>query len=203
MKAQPKALLSNPQVLQENLMRVWKRRSAEEGLNQKEAADLLGWTRGAFCQYLNGHTKLNPEALIKLANFFSVDPRELDPAIDQFLPDLRSWPLLYKISNPGQKIRNTELKLPYTKKKHKLLIMEIDKPISWTYNGKKNTVSSGYLTCIEKPDPQTVKENSLWIVQLNNDPTFQILEDKVLPLKNKISKKYLFWSINPSGVWTQ
>lgn len=203
MKAQPKALLSNPQVLQENLMRVWKRRSAEEGLNQKEAADLLGWTRGAFCQYLNGHTKLNPEALIKLANFFSVDPRELDPAIDQFLPDLRSWPLLYKISNPTQKIRNTELKLPYTKRKHKLLIIEIDEPISWKCDGKKNTISSGYITCIEKPDPLTVKDNSLWIVQLNNDPTFQILEDKVLPLKNEISKKYLLWSINPSGIWTR
>lgn len=61
-----------------NLRKIWDIRKSEIGLTQTEAAKELGWTQGALAQYLNQITELNPPAVVKLANFLGVDPREID-----------------------------------------------------------------------------------------------------------------------------
>ncbi len=63
-----------------NLRKIWDLRKSEIGVTQTEAAKKLGWTQGALAQYLNNITELNPPAVIKLANFLGVDPREIDPS---------------------------------------------------------------------------------------------------------------------------
>ena len=63
-----------------NLRKIWDIRKSEIGLTQTEAAKKLGWTQGAFAQYLNNITELNPPAVIKIANFLGVDPRDIDPS---------------------------------------------------------------------------------------------------------------------------
>lgn len=63
-----------------NLRKIWDIRKSEIGLTQTEAAKKLGWTQGAFAQYLNNITELNAPAVVKLANFLGVDPREIDPS---------------------------------------------------------------------------------------------------------------------------
>ena len=63
-----------------NLRAIWDLKKSEIGITQTEAAKQLGWTQGALAQYLNNITELNPPAVIKLANFLGVDPREIDPA---------------------------------------------------------------------------------------------------------------------------
>ena len=65
-----------------NLRAIWDLKKSEIGITQTEAAKQLGWTQGALAQYLNNITELNPPAVIKLANFLGVDPREIDPAIN-------------------------------------------------------------------------------------------------------------------------
>ena len=67
-------------VAADNLRALWEARKHELKLTQTEAAAKLGWTQGALAQYLNNLTELTPPAVIKLANFFGVDPREIDPA---------------------------------------------------------------------------------------------------------------------------
>ena len=67
-------------VAADNLRALWEARKHELKLTQTEAAAKLGWTQGALAQYLNNLTELNPPAVIKLANFFGVDPRDIDPA---------------------------------------------------------------------------------------------------------------------------
>ena len=62
-----------------NLRKIWDLRKSEIGITQTEAAKQLGWTQGALAQYLNNITELNPPAVIKLANFLGIDPREIDP----------------------------------------------------------------------------------------------------------------------------
>ena len=62
-----------------NLRAIWNLKKSEIGITQTEAAKQLGWTQGALAQYLNNITELNPPAVIKLANFLGVDPREIDP----------------------------------------------------------------------------------------------------------------------------
>ena len=72
-KALPEAVL--------NLRRLWNEKKHELNINQSDAAHALGWTQGAFSQYLNNITELNPSAIIKLANFFDVDPLEIEPEL--------------------------------------------------------------------------------------------------------------------------
>lgn len=62
-----------------NLRKIWDLKKSEIGITQTEAAKTLGWTQGALAQYLNNITELNAPAVIKLANFLGVDPREIDP----------------------------------------------------------------------------------------------------------------------------
>ena len=77
-----------------NLRKIWDIRKSEIGLTQTEAAKELGWTQGALAQYLNQITELNPPAVVKLANFLGVDPREIDPAASIFneYPQYLSFP---------------------------------------------------------------------------------------------------------------
>lgn len=70
-KALPEAVL--------NLRRIWNEKKHELKINQRDAAQALGWTQGAFSQYLNNITSLNPSAVLKLANFFDIDPLEIEP----------------------------------------------------------------------------------------------------------------------------
>ena len=68
----------------ENLRRLWEERK-QDGTTQIQAAKKLGWTQGAFSQYLNNITELNPLAVLKLANFFGVPPEHIDPSIKTLL----------------------------------------------------------------------------------------------------------------------
>jgi len=65
-----------------NLRAIWDIKKSEIGITQTEAAKKLGWTQGALAQYLNNITELNAPAVVKLANFLGVDPREIDPTAD-------------------------------------------------------------------------------------------------------------------------
>ena len=68
----------------ENLRRLWEEKK-QDGTTQLQAAKKLGWTQGAFSQYLNNITELNPLAVLKLANFFGVPPEHIDPSIRTLL----------------------------------------------------------------------------------------------------------------------
>jgi transcriptional regulator with XRE-family HTH domain len=70
-----------------NLRKIWDSKKIEMEVTQTEAAGKLGWTQGAFAQYVNGLTVMSPQTITKLANFLSVDPRDIDPNIGNHLPE--------------------------------------------------------------------------------------------------------------------
>lgn len=65
-----------------NLRRLWEKKKQSFEYTQLKASQELGWTQGAFSQYLNNLTNLNDSAIIKLANFLDVDPKEIDPQFE-------------------------------------------------------------------------------------------------------------------------
>jgi HTH-type transcriptional regulator, cell division transcriptional repressor len=68
----------------ENLKREWQYRKKLLKLTQTKAASKIGWTQSAFSQYLNGTTKLNTPAILKLAKLLEIPPTVIDPALSQF-----------------------------------------------------------------------------------------------------------------------
>ena len=62
-----------------NLRKIWNDKKHQFEITQVAAAKKLGWTQGAFSQYLNNITELHTDAVAKLANFLEVDPHEIDP----------------------------------------------------------------------------------------------------------------------------
>ena len=62
-----------------NLRKIWDNKKHQFEVTQVQAAKKLGWTQGAFSQYLNNLTELHADAIAKLANFLEVDPHEIDP----------------------------------------------------------------------------------------------------------------------------
>lgn len=73
-----------------NLRAIWDKKKVEMQFTQVEAAKKLGWSQGAISHYLNNITELGPAAVIKFANFLGVDPLDIDPAVQEFLPNTRT-----------------------------------------------------------------------------------------------------------------
>ena len=71
---------------------------------QVEVAKELGWSQGAISHYLNNITELRAQAIIKLANFLDVDPREIDPDIEQNLPSIVKQTVSYNASDMTKRI---------------------------------------------------------------------------------------------------
>lgn len=65
-------------------------------INQQDAARDLGWTQGAFSQYLNSITKLNTAAVIKIANYLGVPASSIDPDISSKLPAIHHIKVRYQ-----------------------------------------------------------------------------------------------------------
>ena len=78
-----------------NLRKIWNNKKNEFEITQTAAADKLGWTQGAFSQYLNNITELHTDAIAKLANFLEVDPHEIDPNYSPVEAQRIRVPVLY------------------------------------------------------------------------------------------------------------
>ena len=65
-----------------NLRKIWDAKKVQMRFTQVEAAKELGWSQGAISHYLNNITELRAPAIVKLANFLDVDPRDIDPDIE-------------------------------------------------------------------------------------------------------------------------
>lgn len=185
--------LSNQRTLQERLYAIWKRKKIEFNLTQKEAADLLGWTAGALSQYLNGHTSLKPEAIIKLANFLEVDPCEIDPQMKHFIPQVATIKIKYHYGNSATKIKNEDqnwiTSIPSAIDSFGILT---DQDVYWRIEGKTFSIPANtVIQAIKQPKHVLVKNNALWIILLKGASVFEIMQTSDLPISKDISKQYL------------
>lgn len=72
-----------------NLRKIWDAKKVQMRFTQVEVAKELGWSQGAISHYLNNITELRAPAIVKLANFLDVDPRDIDPDIEDSLPSIQ------------------------------------------------------------------------------------------------------------------
>jgi transcriptional regulator with XRE-family HTH domain len=92
-----------------NLRRIWEKKKVEMRFTQVEVAKELGWSQGAISHYLNNITELRAQAIIKLANFLDVDPREIDPEIEENLPSIVKQTVSYNASDMTKRINESLL----------------------------------------------------------------------------------------------
>ena len=90
---------SNLPIAVRNLRRIWNDKKEELNIDQSDAAKKLNWTQGAFSQYLNNITSLNSDAIVKLANFFEVSPKEIDPEFDDYQYADMNVPFMFSSPN--------------------------------------------------------------------------------------------------------
>ena len=92
-----------------NLRKIWDTKKVQMRFTQVEAAKELGWSQGAISHYLNNITELRAPAIVKLANFLDIDPRDIDPDIESSLPSVVKQTVSYNASDMTKPINETRL----------------------------------------------------------------------------------------------
>lgn len=63
------------------LQSLWINHKTKNKITQIEAAKQLGWSQSTLSQFITGRLKPNTAAVIKLSNYFDVDPIEIDESV--------------------------------------------------------------------------------------------------------------------------
>lgn len=175
-----------------NLRKIWEQKKHQLELTQIEAADKLGWTQGAFSQYLNGITELGPAATIKLANFLGVDPEEIDPAIHDELPGARRIPIRYNI-NSTKVIKDQFVYMNFTDDIFRVQV----KPEFVNEKLRKQFPYAMKATCqlicmdtTKNYRPRSTNNEPLYLICRKGESEFDIAEESQLPPANTLSKKF-------------
>lgn len=176
----------------ENLRKIWESKKHELELTQNIAAENLGMTQGAFSQYLNGITELGPQAVLKLAKFFDVDPVEIDPSIAEQLPNVHRVPILYSMHSPKVvKDRYAAVKIEGTFRVEvdgSKLNQSFKKRYPWIGN------NNCQLVCQTEKDgyrPRVTGNELMYLLLLKEASHFDLFVESEVPPAKKIQKKFL------------
>lgn len=60
---------------------LWINHKIKNKITQIEAAKQLGWSQSTLSQFITGRLKPNTAAVIKLSDYFDVDPIEIDESV--------------------------------------------------------------------------------------------------------------------------
>ena len=63
------------------LQSLWVDHKIKNKITQIEAAKELGWSQSTLSQFITGRLKPNTAAVIKLSDYFDVDPIEIDESV--------------------------------------------------------------------------------------------------------------------------
>jgi len=173
-----------------NLRKIWDLKKHEMQITQVQAAETLGWTQGAFSQYLNAITELNPSAVIKLANFLGVDPVEIDPDIDRVLPDVQRKEVRFNLSN-GNKTLHDAVSIS-THLDTFCIRVDVD---------HIEMLSKGAMLTVCDPNKnedltRTGSNEPLYAIQQKNHKGFTVVPESKLPDKSVIKRKFLILAVN-------
>jgi transcriptional regulator with XRE-family HTH domain len=166
-----------------NLRAIWDQKKAEMKFTQVEAAGKLGWSQSAVSHYLNNITELGPAAVIKFANFLCVDPVEIDPNVQEFLPHTRTRIIKYDASNLSKQI-NVKY---YDTHPPSSFWVKTDASI-FTYRTGSSNKNATWFThvCPPKDHPNA----SIFMVQAKGQKEARIYKKEDLPPDSDISKKF-------------
>ena len=166
-----------------NLRAIWDQKKAEMKFTQVEAAAKLGWSQSAVSHYLNAITELGPAAIIKFANFLGVDPVEIDPNVQEFLPNTRTRLIKYDVSNLSKQINE---KVYDTHPPSSFWVKS--SPDAFTYRVSSANKKATWFThvCPPKDHPNA----SIFMVQIKGQKEARIYKKANLPPESDIHKKF-------------
>ena len=174
-----------PEAVQ-NLRNLWNIRKLEMQFTQVEAAQTLGWSQGAISHYLNNTTELGPAAVIKFANFLSVDPLDIDPSVGGFLPSIRTRIIKYDASNLSTPLNEKF----YSKNPESAFWVRIDGE-TWTdLTGDQEKSIGGAPWHVRVCPVKDFPDARLFLVQLKGQKGAKLFRMDVLPKAESIRKKY-------------
>ena len=177
-----------------NLRAIWDKKKVEMQFTQVEAAKTLGWSQGAISHYLNNLTELGPAAVVKFANFLSVDPLDIDPDVTPFLPHTKTINATLSTSNLSKKINEKIYRIAPTTEL--TIRLEADtlmfgpkakKGVLFARSGEQVVIK----VCAEKETPSS----SWWLIQKKKEKAGHIYHYSVIPPKSQISKIYAVTSL--------
>ena len=161
---------------------------SEMKITQAQAAKELGWTQGAFSQYLNNITALSPAAVIKLANFLSVDPIEIDPDIINHLPQIQKSEVRYLASNPGTRLRNSVV---YVDASLQFFLVIMDQPITGAPDVPLNSLILCTASDKEPLTRSTTIAEKRYLIRRKDGSSFECVTESECPPKSRLNSKWL------------
>lgn len=179
-----------------NLRKIWDQKKHEMQVTQIEAAAKLGWTQGAFSQYLNGITELGQSAVIKLANFLGVDPEEIDPAISNSLPGARRVQIRYNM-NSTKLLKD---QYAYTSNSDDVFRVQV-RPEFISEKLRKHvpylSKAACQLICMESKEytPRSTENEPTYLICRKGKTKFEFCEKSKLPPADTLSKKFTILGI--------
>lgn len=172
----------------ENLRRIWELKKSEMQITQAQAAKKLGWTQGAFSQYLNNITTLNPAAVIKLANFLGVDPIEIDPDINNHLPSIQKTEVRYLASDSSTRLRNFVV---YGDVSLQFFTVIMDQPIA----GVPDVPLNSLILCTPSDKEPLTRSTTIaekrYLVCRKDGSSFECVTESQCPPKFRLKSKWL------------
>ena len=184
--------IENFPVAVQNLRNIWNKKKVEMQFTQVEAAQILGWSQGAISHYLNSITELGPAAVVKFANFLSVDPLDIDPSVEGFLPNIRTRLIKYDASNLSTAMNEKF----YDKNPESAFWVRIEGE-TWTdLTGDQEKSIGGAPWHIRVCPVKDFPNARLYIVQLKGNKEAKLYRSEALPQAKLISKKYSILDID-------
>ena len=170
----------------QNLRNLWNIKKVEMQFTQMEAAQTLGWSQGAISHYLNNITELGPAAVIKFANFLSVDPLDIDPSVAGFLPSIRTRVIKYDASNLSTPMNEKF----YDSNPESAFWVRIEGETLAGLTGDQEKSIGGAPWHIRVCPVKDFPNARLFLVQLKGQKGAKLFRMGVLPKAESIRKKY-------------
>lgn len=175
----------HPQVVK-NLRKIWDAKKIQMRFTQVEAAKELGWSQGAISHYLNNITELRAPAIVKLANFLDVDPRDIDPNIEDSLHSVEKKFISYDVRDATKKIDEILL----SRRDDSSILVKI--PNSGIYTAHFSQYES-YKECYARLiSPSQLKTPKTYAVRLKGKKNIEFFTPQKLPPSSAIQT---LWSV--------
>ena len=169
-----------------NLRKIWDAKKVQMRFTQVEAAKELGWSQGAISHYLNNITELRAPAIVKLANFLEVDPRDIDPDIERDLPSIQKYTIAFNALDMTKRIDETLL----SRRADSSILVKIPKQKPYQKHFTPDTI---YLDCyVRLVSPSELRNPKSFAARLKGEKSLSFYLPEDLPPASQI---HTLWSV--------
>ena len=169
-----------------NLRKIWDAKKIQMRFTQVEAAKELGWSQGAISHYLNNITELRAPAIVKLANFLEVDPRDIDPDIERDLPSIQKYTIAFNALDMTKRIDETLL----SRRADSSILVKVPKQKPYQKHFTPDTI---YPDCyVRLVSPSELRNPKSFAARLKGEKSLSFYLPEDLPPASQI---HTLWSV--------